>query len=368
MTSPNPTSRDASRNLTFVVGTGRSGSTALSRILRLHPDVLSLNELFACVQNAAMSEEALDGREFWALLTAPNHVFDTMIRSGAPLPEFLYNRHPEWRYSAEKDGIPAVSLMPLPHLSDAPDALLDSLEPEVRGWPTRPAPQQWEAFFEALARRCGGARAAVERSGYSLHHVPLLRRMFPRARFVHLFRDGPDCALSMSRHPGYRMILLLREIAERCGAGRSPGALAQLTPEQVAALPPDLAGLLGERFDRALVMERPLAAERFGALWSELVAEGAGYLEELPQEIRTTLSYEELLGDPRGELSRLARFVGVEPLPGWLDAGERLLDSGRAGAALRLPAGELEALRESCAPGMRVLRTGQPGAGAQASP
>jgi hypothetical protein len=24
------------------------------------------------------------------------------------------------------------------------------------------------------------------------------------ARFVHLYRDGPDCALSMSRHPAFR--------------------------------------------------------------------------------------------------------------------------------------------------------------------
>ncbi|EKX63388.1 sulfotransferase [Streptomyces ipomoeae] len=37
------------RSLTFVIGTGRSGSTALSRILNAHPDVLSLNEFMASV-------------------------------------------------------------------------------------------------------------------------------------------------------------------------------------------------------------------------------------------------------------------------------------------------------------------------------
>lgn len=57
----------------------------------------------------------------------------------------------------------------------------------------------------------------MERSGYSTG-APKMRTAFPYAKFVHLFRDGPDCALSMSRRPGYRTTTLLREIRERAGA------------------------------------------------------------------------------------------------------------------------------------------------------
>jgi Sulfotransferase family len=39
--------------LTFVVGTGRCGSTMLSAILREHPDVLSMNEFFGTPQPPA---------------------------------------------------------------------------------------------------------------------------------------------------------------------------------------------------------------------------------------------------------------------------------------------------------------------------
>ncbi|MBA0050609.1 sulfotransferase [Streptomyces sp. AJS327] len=340
------------RSLTFVVGTGRSGSTALSRVLSTHPDVLSLNELFASVSHPlAASGEVLTGAEFWGLLSAPNPVFDAMTRSGVPLPEFLYTRRPG-RYAADTTGIPALSLMVLPHLADDPDALLDALATEVTGWPARPVPAQWRALFDALAARTGGAHAAVERSGYSTGAIPWLRRGFPEARFVHLVRDGPDCALSMSRHPGYRMITQMREITERCGVATP----AELTPQQVAGLPPHLAGLLEDPFDPALVLRRRLPVTRFGALWSELVVEAEEHLAAVPEEDRTTLGYEGLLDAPREELARLARFVGVDPLPGWLTVGAALLDgTGRRGSSLALPPSELRALRESCAAGTRAV-------------
>lgn len=349
--------RTGIKTLTFVVGTGRSGSTALSEVLRLHPDVLSLNELYSCVDGPpALSEQPLTGAEFWRCLREPMEVFDRMVRSGTPLPEFLYNRHPEWRYSAETTGIPAISMMTLPHLSDTPDALLDALEPEVKAWPERPAPQQWEALFGALAHRVGGREAAVERSGYSLHRVDTLHRLFPEARFVHLFRDGPDCALSMSRHNGYRMISLMREIGRRSGVG----SLSDLTEEHIKELPDDLAQLLGERYDPRLVLDREMPVTGFGTLWSELIAEGIGHLSAVPARQRTALSYERLLDAPRQELARLAGFIGVQPLAEWLEEGEELLDgTGRRGSALRLPPAELASLRESCAPGEEALKASE---------
>ncbi|MBT2382222.1 sulfotransferase [Streptomyces sp. ISL-11] len=339
------------RNLTFVVGTGRSGSTALSRVLGTHPDVLSLNELLASVGHEGFPEGELGGGEFWRLLATPNRVFDTMIRSGVPLPEFLYTRRPGRRFAADGAGIPALSLMVLPHLTDDPDGLFDALEGEVTTWPSRAAAGHYHALFDTLGARLGRTGAAVERSGYSTHWVPRLRAAFPRARFVHLFRDGPDCALSMSRHPGYRMIFLMREIRSRTGVKE----FGDLTERDVRSLPPELSALLADRFDPALVRDRDLPLVGFGTLWSELVAQGAGHLRQVPAPLRTTLSYESLLDDPRQELARLAAFIGVDPLPEWLEAGSALLDDSRRGASLRLPPGELAALRECCTHGALAL-------------
>ncbi|MFD9902803.1 sulfotransferase [Streptomyces sp. NPDC059063] len=341
------------RTLTFVVGTGRSGSTALSGIVNAHPDVLSLNEFLASVQSRGFPEGLLGGREFWRLLADPNPTFERMIRSGVPMPEFLYTRRPG-RFATATTGIPALSLMVLPHLTDDPDELFDELEEHVCRWPDRTAVAHHEALF-ALLCRWFVHTAVVERSGYSLDRVPLLRRLFPQARFVHLFRDGPDCALSMSRHTGYRLIFLLREILARTGAER----VEDLTEDQVRSLPPDLSQLLAERFDAALVLDRDLPVTGFGALWSELITRGVDHLNEVPAAMRTTLVYEDLLDEPRRELTRLADFIGVEPLPQWLDTGSARLDAGRRGASRRLPAQEFAALEGCCAPGTRALAGGR---------
>ncbi|MYS21693.1 Sulfotransferase family protein [Streptomyces sp. DvalAA-14] len=339
------------RHLTFIVGTGRSGSTALSGILNMHPDVLSLNEFMASVGSSALPDGALTGEEFWRLLAEPNPRFETMIRSGYPMPEFLYTRRPG-RFATRATGIPALALMVLPHLTDDPDSLYDELEAQVTGWPHRTAPEHHEALFRTLCARFGRS-VVVERSGYSAHRVPLLRAAFPHARFVHLFRDGPDCAVSMSRHPGYRIIYLLRDILARTGATDVTG----LTADQIRSLPPELAALLTDRFDAAAVRDRPIPVHEFGALWSQLVTDATVLLHEVPAQLRTTLAYEDLLGAPRRELARLAAFIGVEPLPTWLDTGGQALDSSRVGISRRLSSGELTALRERCAPGERALKS-----------
>jgi hypothetical protein len=120
-------------------------------------------------------------------------------------------------------------------------------------------------------------------------------------------------------------------------------------------LPSDLAPLLEERFDPALVRDRQIPLKNFGALWSELVTEGTEFLARLPTGRRTTLSYEHLLDRPAEELTRLAEFIGVDPVPQWLRAASARLDHSRRGSARSLPAAELAALRDSCAPGTRVL-------------
>ncbi|MEU8551968.1 sulfotransferase [Streptomyces roseoverticillatus] len=337
------------RSVTFVVGSGRSGSTALSRIVRAHPDVLSLNEFWASVGTRALPGRAIDGAEFWRLIADPHPAFDAMVRSGMPMAEFL---HPRAAGRDEGAGIPALSLMVLPHLTDDPDGFFEELKGAVVTWPRRTAPEHHAELFEVLCARFGRT-AVVERSGYSGHRVPQLHAAFPGAKFVHMFRDGPDCALSMSRHPGFRLILLRREIQARTGAASVDAAL---TEEQVRSLPPELAGLLSVPFDPALVLDRALPVAEFGALWSQIVTEAAAHLGRLPQERWTPLAYEDLLDAPRRELSRIAAFFGVEPLPRWLDAGCAMLDGSRRGASLRLPPGELAALRRQCAPGTRALK------------
>ncbi|MCW2862484.1 MAG: hypothetical protein JWP48_4192 [Actinoallomurus sp.] len=339
------------RPLVFVVGTGRTGSTMLSRILHMHPEILSINELFASVNGInALPKEPLSGDDFWRIVASPNVVFDAMTANGTPLPEFLYPRRHGRRFSAETTGIPALSLMVLPHLTDDPDELIDILEGDVTTWPRRPIALHYEAMFGLLSARFGG-RVVVERSGHSLEWVPHLRETFPHAKFVHMFREGPDCALSMSRHLGFRSSALVREILECAGVG----SVLELTPDRLQKLPPDLAVFAGG-FNFDAVRDRSVPITRFGSLWSEMIVEGVEHLNKIPADKQMSLKYEELLSSRRSELTRLAEFIDVRPDSEWLRAGAELLDDSKRGAAMRLAPDELAALRQSCEPGLSALQ------------
>ncbi|MFI1972732.1 sulfotransferase family protein [Streptomyces cinnamoneus] len=290
----------------------------------------------------------LGGREFWGILAEPNHAYDGLLRAGASIEEFLYPKNPG-RYTPET-GIPALSMMVLPHLTDDPDGLLDWLEPQIRAWPVRPADQHYRQLFDVLCERFDRA-VVIERSGYSLKSVPALRKAFPEARFVHSFRHGPDCALSMSRHPGFRMISLVSQILEAAGV-ESP---AELTEDHVARLPEDLAELVRHGFAPDLVVRSEAPAHHLGKVWSQAIAEGTRHLNELPEDRHMALGYEQLLDAPERELTRLAEFTGLTPTLEWLAASRELLDNGRRGGSRRLPADQLRALEASCAPGMRIL-------------
>lgn len=383
------------RPLTFVVGTGRTGSSALSRILNAHPDVLSLNELVLSVR-AVPGQTPLSGAEFWQVLATPNEPFDAMIRSGVGMPEFLYPAVPEPRFTVDTGGIPAICLTVLPHLSPDPDAEFDELAMTVPAWPVRPAREHYRALFDLLAERAG-ASAVVERSGYSLDAVPWLRDCFPEARFVHMYRDGPDCAVSMSRHPGYRLLAIMTDVLHRhprLGEVQE-WLLSCLPPERVVRfgttssswqtfallrqaaealgfdsatqlphyyaglIPPEAAPLLERRFDAKQVTEPELPLAQFGRLWSDAVRRGVDHLAEVPTQQRIMLNYDQLLDDTDRCLTTLARFIGVDPRQDWLLAAGRTLDSTRRGAAIRLPPSELTVLRDSCAPGTSSLAGSQ---------
>jgi Sulfotransferase family len=45
-----------------------------------------------------------------------------------------------------------------------------------------------------------GVRAVGEKTPDSVHHLPLLAGAFPKARFIHVVRDGRDCAVSCWYH------------------------------------------------------------------------------------------------------------------------------------------------------------------------
>lgn len=299
-------------SLSFVVSTGRCGSALLSRLLRANTDILSLSELFGLLPMAERLAGRPGGKAFWRQLADPVPFIDAMVGDGLPMPEFRYP-YATGRYSPRR-GVPFISHMTLPALTDDPDALFDRLAAIVPTWPVRPVADHYRHLFSLLAGRFGGP-VIVERTSGSIRSVRLLREAFPEARFVYLSRDGVECALSMSRHAGCR------------------------TPAFAAAPDPDLIG--GARTQ--------LAA--FGQSWSAMTVAGATELARLPLERWTALRYEDLVKDPAGSLRDLTRFLGAAAAPEWLAAASAQVEPARIGVSGTLAPEDLAALRLACAPG-----------------
>jgi hypothetical protein len=344
--------------LTVVVGTGRCGSTLLSRLMHAHPDVLSMSEFFGIVRLAGASGRSgipvgdMDGTDLWRLLASPFPMLDAMVTAGLRTQEM---RYPFGRGRFEPaSGVPLISHFALPLLSEHPDALFDELAAEVPSWPRRPAAAQYLALFAYLAGRLGrvGRRVVVERSAASLTLIGALHGQFPHARFVHMYRDGPDCALSMSKHPVFR-----REILAM-GARRVTGLPPGSTLEQVnAALPERFRGMICPPYDSARLMSHPIPVPVFGRdQWSPQIRFGVAALRTLPRGTWTQLRYEDLLRDPAAQLTTLADFIGIDAPLAWLTQARQMIDPTRPGAArTELPPAGYAALVAACAPGAATL-------------
>src|SRR5215470_7068260 len=296
----------------FIVGTGRCGSTMMSNLVRMHPRLLSLSEFFMSLGGRAFTLREPDGERFWRLLSWLPPIAGRMLAKGPSMEEVLYGFGNGARFGPT--DVPPILVTALPHLTPDYDALYDEMEPFLRGGGRAPLGQHYRSLFEWLCRRFDRARV-VERSGSSLLFVPALARLFDGAKFVHLYRDGRDAALSMQRHPFFRLSVRFAGLFERAG----------LNPYR----PPFLFGtsplypLLETVSGRFLPIERWLAEppplEPLGRYWSRTIVSGAAFLEALEPRRVLRMRYEDILARPYEELTRLMDFLGPEYVDsGWL--------------------------------------------------
>jgi Sulfotransferase family len=332
----------------FVVSTGRCGSTMLSNMVRLHPDVLSLSEFLSLLMPDPLPPGEMDGAAYWRLLSEPWTFFRHAYQLGLRVPEFLYRPGPGSRFTPAA-GIPPILTTALPHLCDDPEELYDEVKAFVVGLSPASAGVQHSRLFGWLCDRLG-ALAWVERSGSSLMYMSQLVDAFREAKFVHLYRDGRECAYSFSRHPLYRLGSVEMRLYSRLGISVY---LADDKPPPF--VPPDLQPFMPETFDRGAFERFEVPVTETGQFWSEMIMPALDILASLPRERVLQLSYEDLVAEPREALLRLARFAGLPSADSrWLDRAVGLVTQ-RSPRWTGLPQEEIRELTRVCEPAMRRL-------------
>jgi hypothetical protein len=168
-------------------------------------------------------------------------------------------------------------------------------------------------------------RPPGQRWGWKLpetgHVLPVMSRLFPEARCIHLVRDGRDVAFSpflAPKAPFWRKIYFNDD---RINSWRG---LAMSQRAYRAH---------GHVFNAARWVNSVTLGRAHGAMLGER------YLE---------VRYEAVVADPAGELARLAAFLGVDPPPHAMDCAD--VRSQSVGKWRRRPAREIEEVRAVLGP------------------
>ena len=118
--------------------------------------------------------------------------------------------------------------------------------------------------------RDAGFAAIGEKTPDNIRHLERLRSLFPRAKFIHLVRDGRDCAVSGWFHN------------------------QRSSPEWLGANFPSLACYV----------------DFFAREWAKDLAQASAFADR-HAEACVTLRYEDLVADTEAELARVLGFLGV---------------------------------------------------------
>lgn len=328
----------------FIVGTGRCGSTLLSRMLAEYPDALSLFEYFNGLDAGRRFDPAgCDGARFAEMVAAEQPFVTAVLRRGYDVAEITYP-YGRGRYPVGAP-LPWVLVSMLPRLTEDPDALFDALLEFLRGQPQRSMPAHHRALFDWLTDRHGKS-FWIERSGSSIDYLAALIDAFPQARFLHIHRDGCEAALSMREHHAYRLPISLMY-----GAPTDSGqTLAELGPLDLHAPP-----TADDPVTQVLNSRPP--AHYFGQYWTDQIQRGAAAWGTLPDDRYAEVSFESLVADPRAQLAQIARFFQLDPeREGWIDRAVALVRGVPPTRFPDLSAAEARALQDACEPGLRVLK------------
>jgi hypothetical protein len=332
----------------FIVGTGRCGSTLLGTLMGTHPSVLNISELFSSVQPGAFPAGDVTGERFWTMLSRPKRAWSVFLSNRLEPPELLYPVDGAGIFD-RRSGVAPIAAVCLPTLSDDPDSLYLALEDVVRRFPSGPVAALYGRLIEWLAIRFGKPDW-LERSGGSLAYASDIAARFPAARFVHIYRDGHDTAVSMSRHPFFRM-MLIREIliAE---LGHDP--YEHPRPDAESRVPANLAPLMPDTFDPRAFWALDLPLELFGRRWSATVIHGTGQLARTPGAEVCHVSLATLASEPRETLRRILGFLELAvPRSNWFEAAAARVGASVPGSP---PApSRSEVLLRACRPGERWL-------------
>ncbi len=323
----------------FVVGTGRCGSTLLSKMLACNREVLSLFEFFSGLdQFFRFRTDPVPGAELAGRLEEDHPMLTMVLKRGYEVPEVAY---PFGKARLQRsDPIPWTLAIAVARVSDEPDALFAEMIAVAREQPTQVLASHHRQLLDWLSERTGKT-LWIERSGSSMDYAADLKAFFPGARFVHIHRDGRETALSMREYAVLRLAV--------------PVMYGMLGPVEYSH-----DGLVAFERENTAAIDETLASrppvELYGRYWSDQVERGLDVLERLDPADVMEVRFEELVTEPRPILAAMAAFFEMPgPETGWIEDACGLVKGLPPGRVAKLSEDEQDRLTDACQRSMSRL-------------
>lgn len=309
----------------FIMNTGRCGSTLVSQLIGQHPDILSLSEVWPnrVNLNELFCNKVMTGKQFWNLLSVPmaQDIFKIA----------LYKKTQVQKRALHETNY--LRRIALPSLVEDYDTLFYAIEKYMINLSAYKTGELIIKMFEYIKIKLN-KKVWVEKTGANLDFLPQWKKMWPDMKLIHIYRDGRNSAISMSKHPAFKL-QLIRTAKDRTTTFFNIRPLASISLNE---------------FENEYI---PL--ERYGELWNSMILKGLIELENLPKDKLLEFSYESLLEEPSVQLTRLIDFIDSDlETEDWIKEQVGILHSGRSNWQL-LDKTKKNKLTSSCSEGLIKL-------------
>lgn len=251
----------------FIVGTGRCGTTLFRNLLRYHPDVYVPREThWLPILFHAYGLQKIRHTDFFRMLDSV--------------------------YMAK--GRTALERILLEEKLDAKEfrrSLAGRLSPSGRDT----IAECMNAFYGLVAEPHGASIWGDKTPDYGLC-MTMLQTLWPDAKFVHIYRDGRDVAISMKKVLSFRLLVAW-------GINHWYAVAYKKQYEQHIS---------------NAHLDWPI--EGFFELWKSRLTRIFDERDRLGKPCYMGIRYEELLKDPPEILSGVSKFLGLPEKENWIDA------------------------------------------------
>jgi hypothetical protein len=323
----------------FVVGTGRCGSTLLSKMLAKNTAVCSIYELFSGIDfSFRFKPEPVSGPELAIRLREDHPMLTMTLKRGYEVPEVVYPFDDSSSQFDIGDPVPWILGIAIPRITDTPDHFFEELMGEVEQWPVQKLAVHYRRILDWLTK-VSGKQCWIERSGTSIEYLPELVNMFPEAKFLHIHRDGREAALSMREYPTMRLstAVMYGMLGDVEFSNESLKALERKDPEAI---------------DHLLKVYPPI--NLYGRYWSDQIQRGYDALGQIAPENFHQIQFEDMVTNPTQIISEVAAFLELEQ-GDWINDAVALVSGMPVFRYGQLPDDEQVLLDDACRHAMTLL-------------